>query len=119
MSEVLRKHHAEICKVLSVNSDTLKIFAGELFAKKMIDIHHKAEVIRIGGSGYDGANKLQDILMLKIEATPQLFDTIIEIMTKIDLLKDIAEKMKEKVGKLQMVPVSQSVYCKFFNVSHA
>ncbi len=51
---------------ITTDSDTLKKFAGELFAKEMIDtcMSNKIEVIRI--DGYEGADKLQNMLMLQL-----------------------------------------------------
>ncbi len=72
----------------------------------------KNEVLLI--KGYQGADTLLDRLMLKVEAKPQRFDTIVEIMMEQETMRDIVERMKKDLNSVkpvspwtvQMVPVS-------------
>ncbi len=110
--EVLRDYHGELCQLLDASSETLSSFVVNLYAKRMIDMANKHEVLRT--KGYQGADTLLDHLMLKVEAKPERFDKILEILMKQGATKDIAEKMKRELEsakpvsawRVQMVPVS-------------
>ncbi len=111
--EVLRDNYGDLCQLLDTSSETLISFVVNLYAKRMIDMTIKLEVLRT--KGYLGADTLLNHLRLMIEAKPKRFDTILEIMMKQEAAKDIAEKMKRELESakpvsawrtVQMVPVS-------------
>ena len=91
-SDVLVFHHNDICKVLTVSQTTLFSLAGELYAKRIIDIRTKSEVISKGG--YKGADTLLDLVKMKVDNKPRILPRVFEAMQKHEALKDIVEKME-------------------------
>ena len=116
--EVLRDNYAELCDLLDASPETLNRLAVKMFSKNMIDMAIKNEVLRI--KGFQGADTLLKHLMMKVEAKPERFNTILEIMIKHETTKDITEKMKKELQRVnplspwtsvQMIPVSTD--CEF------
>ena len=111
-SGVLVFHHNEICRVLTLSETTLCSLAGELFAKGIIDDVTKSEVMSKGG--YKGADTLMDLIMLKVDSTPEILPTVFEAMRGLETLEDIVKKMEKWEREDKDV---QGKYCSIYNVS--
>ena len=119
--KVLRKHHQELCRLFNTCPETLDSYVVSLYSSEMIDMDTKREVLRT--KGLLGSDTLLDHLMMKVEAKPQRLGTILEIMMDQEMMRDIAEKMKEGLRcivnlpspwTVAMVPISANGrdYCK-------
>ena len=97
VSDVLVSHHNDICKVLAVSETTLISLAVELYAKRIIDIDTKSAVISKGG--YKGADALLDIVKMGVDFKPGILLSVFDAMQKMNVLKDIVEKMQKWEGE--------------------
>lgn len=86
-SDVLRRRHSKVCEVLDVSETTFRSLVGKLFSAGTIDMTTKATVLR--KLGHEGADKLMDILEMKVEARPDRLQSILEIMVQEESLRDI------------------------------
>lgn len=93
--DVVRGCFGEICEALAVLPTALEQCAIHLFAKGVIDQSMKQYVTRQSDL-LAGANALLDCLLLKIRYIPEEFDIIIDIFSQIEVLKVIAQKMKDR-----------------------
>ena len=72
---------------------TLRDLTGELFQEGIVDTASKNEIFR--QKGYDGADTLMDLVEMKVDANPQHFDTVLQLMRRQDDLREIVQKMEE------------------------
>ena len=91
----LRRHHAQLCKVLNISENVLCSFADELFAMKIISNETKLSATRQGGQR--GANVLLDHISMRIDLNPGLLPTVIDIMESIELLNEVVKQMRGEV----------------------
>ena len=96
-SNVLRSNHAELCRLLNVSDPTLLSLTVELYAKQIIDLSIKIEVLK--KAGFAGADILLTHVQMKIEQTPEYLDIIQKAMENEQFLHEIIEKMKRESGK--------------------
>ena len=96
-SNVLRSNHAELCKLLNVSDPTLLSLTVELYAKAVIDVNIKMEVLKKGG--YAGADILLTHVQMKIEQSPEYLDIVQKVMENEQFLHEIIENMKRESGK--------------------
>ena len=95
--DVLRSNHADLCKLLNNSKSTLSKFTIELYAKKIIDMTVKIDVLNEGG--FTGADILLTHVQTKIEQSPGLLDTVQKAMEKEEFLDEIVKKMKKESMK--------------------
>ena len=95
--EFLRSYHGDICEVLSRSEETLIMFAGMLYGKRVIDVHTKNTVIRKKGS--EGADILMDRVEMKVEQTPRHLKRILRVMKKLEDLETISRKIGSKISR--------------------
>ena len=95
--EFLRSYHGNICAVLSRSEETLIMFAGMLYGKRIIDVHTKNAVIRKKGS--EGADILMDRVEMKVEQTPKHLKRILRVMKKLEDLETISRKIGSKISR--------------------
>ena len=96
-SNVLRSNHAELCKLLNVSETTLLSLTVELYAKAVIDVNIKMEVLKKGG--YAGADILLTHVQMKIEQSPKYLDIVQKVMENEQFLHEIIENMKRESRK--------------------
>ena len=96
-SNVLRSNHAELCKLLNVSETTLLSLTVELYAKAVIDVNLKMEVLKKGG--YAGADILLTHVQMKIEQSPEYLDIVQKVMENEQFLHEIIKNMKRESGK--------------------
>ena len=96
-SNVLRSNHAELCKLLNVSDPTLLSLTVELYAKAVIDVNIKMEVLKKGG--YAGADILLTHVQMKIEQSTEYLDIVQKVMENEQFLHEITENMKRESGK--------------------
>ena len=92
LSEVIRCHHGEVCRILDTVEGSLILVAGRLYEKCIIDMKTKNEVFR--QKGYEGANTMMDYVLMKIEHNPQLFQLAVDVLGELDILEAVVKKMK-------------------------
>ena len=90
--EFLRSYHGDICEVLSRSEEKLIIFAGMLYAKRIIDIRTMIAVIMNNASS-EGADILMNGVVMKIEQNPRHLKRVLKIMKKIEDLETISRKI--------------------------
>ena len=95
--EFLRSYYGDICDVLSRSEETLIMFAGKLYGKRIIDVHTKNAVIRKKGS--EGADMLMDRVTMKVEQTPRHLKRILMLMKKFEDLETISRKIGSKISR--------------------
>ena len=95
--EFLRSYHGDICAVLSRSEETLIMFAGMLYGKRIIDVHTKNAVIRKKGS--EGADILMDRVEMKVEQTPKHLKRVLRVMKKLEDLETISRKIGSKISR--------------------
>ena len=92
-SAAFRQYHHGICKIMEKSGTTLRDLTGELFQEGIVDTATKNEIFR--QKGYDGADTLMDLVEMKVDANPQNFDTVLQIMHSQDDLQEIVQKMED------------------------
>ena len=98
-SDVIHKHHDELCNMLDTFESTLLRFAGKAYTKRIIDRPTRHEIER--KMGYLGAATLLDIIEWKVETNPDLIFTVLEIMEELECLKSNAEHMRDEVYQIE------------------
>ena len=91
-SSVLRSNHAELCRLLHVSESTLLSLTVELYAKGIIDLNVKIDVLKNGG--FAGADMLLTHVQIKIEQNPEHLDIVQKAMEREHFLHEIVKKMK-------------------------
>ena len=91
---VLRLNHAELCRLLNGSESTLSSLTVELYAKGIIDISTKIDVLKKGG--FTGADILFTHVQMKIEHSPELLDIIQQALENEQFLDGIVKKMKRE-----------------------
>ena len=94
LSEVIRCHHGEVCRILDTVEGSLILVAGRLYEKCIIDMKTKNEVFR--QKGYEGANTMMDYVLMKIEQNPQLFQLAVDVLGELDILEAVVKEMKRR-----------------------
>ena len=92
-SDPLRRKHSQVCHVLDVSETTFRSVVAGLFSVGMIDISTKSAVLR--KMGHEGADKLMDMLEMKVDAKPERLSIIVEVMMQEEALRDV---LKDLVG---------------------
>ena len=95
--EFLKPYHGDICDILIRSEETLIMFAGMLYGKRIIDVHTKNAVIRRKGS--EGAEILMDRVEMKVEQTPRHLKRILRVMKKLEDLETIGRKIGSKISR--------------------
>ena len=93
-SDILRYHFDELCKVLATSNTTMTTLAGKLYAKGIIDMPTKNEILAT--KGLEGANLLLDLVMIKIDQRPERLEAVLLIMEELECLQDILTKIWKK-----------------------
>ena len=91
---VLRSNHAELCRLLNGSKPILLSLTVELYAKGIIDINIKIDVLKKGG--FTGADILFTHVQMKIEHSPELLDITQKALEKEQFLDGIVKKMKKE-----------------------
>ena len=91
-SSALRSNHAELCRLLNVSESTLLSLTVELYAKEIIDLNVKIDVLKNGG--FAGADILLTHVQMKIEQKPEQLDIVQKAMEREHFLHEIVKKMK-------------------------
>ena len=107
-SDVFRKYHHRLCRLLHLHKQTFQSFVVAAFAKIIIDMDTKAAIL--DKSRYLGADTLLDHIEIKIGADPGLFTTVFEIMEQLEDLKSIAEEMKKEVCRIEKQHLEQGKF---------
>ena len=92
--DVFRSNHAELCELLNTSKPTLLMLTTKLYAKKIIDMKIKIDVLKEGG--FAGADILLTHVQMKIEQSPELLDTVQKAMENEHYLDEIVKKMKKE-----------------------
>ena len=95
--EFLKSYHGDICDVLSRSEETLIMFAGMLYGKRIIDVHTKNAVIRRKGS--EGADILMDRVEMKVEQNARHLKRVLRMMKKLEDLETISRKIGSKTSR--------------------
>ena len=95
--EFLKSYHGDICGVLSRSEETLIMFAGMLYGKRLIDVHTKNAVIRRKGS--EGADILMDKVEMKVKQNPRNLKRVLRMMKKLEDLETISRKIGSKISR--------------------
>ena len=90
-SDPLRRKHSQVCHVLDVSETTFRSVVAGLFSVDMIDISTKSAVLR--KMGHEGADKLMDMLALKVDAKPERLSIIVEVMMQEEALRDVLKDL--------------------------
>ena len=98
-SDVIHKHHDELCNMLDTSEPTLLRFAGKAYSERIIDMPTRLEIER--KMGYRGAATLLDIIEWKVKAHPDLIFRVLKIMEELEYLKSIAEDMRDEVYQIE------------------
>ena len=88
----LRSYHGDICEVLSRSEEKLIIFAGMLYAKRIIDVHTMSAVI-LNNAVSEGADILMDRVWMKIEQSPEHLKRVLRMMKKLEDLETISRRI--------------------------
>ena len=97
--EFLKSHHGDICDVLSRSEETLIMFSGMLYGKRIIDVHTKNTVIRKKGS--EGADILMNTVEMKVEQTPRHLKRVLRLMKKLEDLETISHRIGRQISRSQ------------------
>ena len=117
-SEVLRRRHSKVCEVLNISDTTFRSLVGRLFSDGLIDANTKASILR--KLGHEGADKLMDILEMKVDAKPERLEVVLGIMSQEEPLRDVVMSMRT-MGNLQpstVPPAANPRNCKSSHVQH-
>ena len=90
----MRSNHAELCKLLNVSDSTLLTLTLVLYAKGIIDVNIKTDVLNKGG--FAGADTLLTHVQMKIEQNLEYLDIIQETLEEEQFLDEIVTKMKRE-----------------------
>ena len=96
-SSVLRSNHAELCRLLNVSEPTLLSLTVELYAKEIIDLNVKIDVLNKGG--FSGADILLTHVQMKIDQSPEHLHIVQKAMENEQFLAEIIKKMKKESAK--------------------
>ena len=91
---VLRSHHAELCRLLNGSEPTLLSLTAELYAKGIIGMYIQIDVLKKGG--FAGANILLTHVQMKIEQSPEHLDIVQKALENEQFLDEIVKKMKKQ-----------------------
>ena len=86
-SDPLRRKHSKVCQVLDISETTFRSVVAGLFSVGMIDISTKSAVLR--KLGHEGADKLMDMLEMKVDAKPERLSVIVDVMMQEEALRDV------------------------------
>ena len=89
----MRSHHRDLCRVLNFSTTTLSSLTLELFAKNIIELDVKMEVLQKGGIA--GADVLLTHVLMKTEHNPEHLDIVQKALENEHTLVEIIEKMKK------------------------
>ena len=90
----MRSHFGDLCGLLNISQPTLHSLTLELFAKGVIDMKTKIDVVREGGA--TGADNILTLVLKKVEDYPEHLDVVQKAFEKEQLLHDIIETMKRE-----------------------
>ena len=93
-SDILRHNFDELGNVLATSNTTMITLAGKLFAKCIIDMPTKSEILAT--KGLEGANLLLDLVMIKIDQRPERLEAFLLIMEELECLQDILKKIRKE-----------------------
>ena len=86
-SDPLRRRHSHLCEVLDISETTFRSLVARLYSIGMIDTLTKTSILR--KPGHEGADKLMDLLEMKVDAKPERLHTILDIMMQEEALRDV------------------------------
>ena len=89
----MRCHHGEVCAILDSNDSSLLPLVLMFCEKGIIDERTKNEIDH--QNIYEGANIMMKYLRMKVEHSPNIFQTVLEVMGEVDVLERVVEKMKD------------------------
>ena len=94
-SQVMRCHHGEVCAILDNNGSSLLPLVLKFCEKGLIDERTRNEIDH--KNAYEGANIMMKYLRMKVEHSPNIFQTVLEVFGEVDVLERVVEKMKEGI----------------------
>ena len=92
-SQVMRCHHGEVFAILDSNDSSLLPLVLTFCEKGIIDEWTKNEIDH--QNAYEGVNIMMKYLRMKVEHSPNIFQTVLEVMGEVDVLERVVEKMKD------------------------
>ena len=99
--EFLKSCHDDICDVLSKSEESMIMFAGMLYAKRIIDVRTKNAVIRRKGS--EGADILMNRVEMKVKQYPKHLKRVLMTMKKLKNLENISRKIGSKISRSRRI----------------
>ena len=89
----MNRHNGEVCTIVNLESALLPLVL-KLFERGIIDESTKNDVDR--QNDYKGAKMVMEYLQRKVEQTPEIFPTVLEVMGEVNALEAVVEKMKDE-----------------------
>ena len=103
-SDIIRHHFDQLCKILNTSSTTMITLAGKLYAKRIIDMSTKSEILAT--RGLESANLLMDLVMIKIDQRPERLEAVLLIMEELEDLQDILKQIRKEQYEIKETPLS-------------
>ena len=113
--QVMRCHHGELCAILHNDDSSLLPLVLRFCEKDIIDKRTKNKIDH--QNQYEGANIMMKYLRMKVEHSPNILQTVLEVMGEVDVLERVIEKMKEEIyvpveseGMVNMTVYNTEIY---------
>ena len=97
-SDVIHKHHHELCNILDTCEQTLLRFAGKAYSERIIDLPTRLDIQR--KMGYRGAAVLLDIIKQRVKTKADLI-TVLKIMESFEYLESITKDMRYEFYQIE------------------
>lgn len=96
---VFKQHFPSLSRIIGSHPDTCLMTAAELYSKNLISKEVKDDVTeRARAANVEVAMMLLHCLEVKIQESPELWETALEALYEMDGLKQLTKKMREETG---------------------